>query len=102
MLAPDSVSFQHQLVHHVCTRVTRSGEAIDLDFRETDRLPAALGRGELILKVRSASALDFTSDTVGVATSASRRAGDQLLHTLRLERRPGLEEARVRFAPTVG
>ena len=102
MLAPDSLSFQHQLVHHVCTRVTRSGEAIDLDFRETDRLPAPLGRGELILKVRSASALDFTSDTVEVATSASRRAGDQLLHTLRLERRPGLGEARVRFAPTVG
>jgi len=100
MLASDSVLFQHQLVHHVCTRVVRSADAIDLDFRETDRLRGAAGGGELTLKVRSASALGFSSDTAEIVARASRRAGDEVLHALRLERRPGLEQARVRFAPT--
>ena len=98
MLAPDSVAFQHQLAHHVCTRVTHAGDAIDLDFRGTDRLPAPLGAGELTLKVRSVAALDFTSDAVEIATSESRPGGDEILHTLRLERRPGFERARVRLA----
>ena len=100
MLAPDSLSFQHQLAHHVCTSTTVSGNSIELDFRETDSLPTPTGRGTLTLKVRGASALDFTSDAVGIATTASRRAGDEVLYTLRLERRPGLERARVRIAPT--
>jgi hypothetical protein len=100
MLAPDSVAFQHQLAHHVCTRVTHAGDAIDLDFRETDTLPASLGRGELTLKVRSASALDVTSDTLTITARASRQDPAEVLHTLQLERRPGLERARLRFAPT--
>ncbi len=97
MLAPDSVAFQHQLVHHVCTGVTRSGDAIDLDFRRTDALPAPLGRGELTLKVRSASPLVFTSETSTVASSSSRRDGDEVVQTLRLQRRPGLGTARVQL-----
>jgi hypothetical protein len=100
MLAPDSVAFQQQLAHHVCTRVTRSGDAIDLDFRETDTLPASLGRGELTLKMRSASALDVTSETLMITASASHLDSAGVLHTLQLERRPGLERARLRFAPT--
>ncbi len=44
------------------------------------------------------------ADAVAIATSSSLQAGDEILHTLRLERRPGLERARarVRFAPTPG
>lgn len=99
MLASDSVSFQGQLAHHVCTRATLSGDSIDLDFRETDTLPTPLGRRELTLKVRSASALAFSSDTLEVASSSSRRTNDEAVYTLRLERRPGFEKARVRFAP---
>ena len=102
MLAPDSVSFQHQLAHNVCTRATLSGSSIDLDFRETDALPAPLGRREVTLKVRSASVLGFASDTVGVASSSSRRDGDALVYTLGLERRPGGAKARVQFAPAPG
>jgi len=102
MLAPDSVYFQSQLAHHVCTGVTLSGSVIELDFRETDGLPAPTGRDSVTLKVRSASALDFTSEGVEIVASSSRLTGDQRLHTLRLERRPGLGTARVRFAPTAG
>ena len=94
------MAFQHQLAHHVCTRVTHAGDAIDLDFRGTDRLPAPLGAGERTLKVRSVAALDVTSDAVEIATSESRPGGDEILHTLRLERRPGFERARVRLAST--
>ncbi len=102
MLAPDSLSFQHQLAHHVCTRITRSGDAIDLDFRETDTLPVPLGRGSLTLKVTSASALAFSSETVTIGPASSHRDGSAVLHTLRLERHPGLDRARVRFAPERG
>jgi hypothetical protein len=102
MLAPDSVSFQHQLAHRVCTRLTRSGDAIDLDFRETDTLPAPLGRGALTLKVTSASALEFSSETVTIGSASSHQAGSAVLHTVRLERHPGLDQARVRFAPKRG
>ena len=101
MLAPDSVAFQHQLAHHVCTRVTRAGDAIDLDFRETDTLPTPMGRSSLTLKVRSPSALGFASDTVGVASSSSRRDGDALVYALELERRPGVAQARLQLAPAV-
>jgi hypothetical protein len=99
MLAPDSLLFQNQLAHHVCTRTTRSGDSIDLDFRETDALPAAVGSGALTLKVRSVSALVFSSDTLELASKSSRRDGEEWLHTLRLERRPGLDRARLSFAP---
>jgi hypothetical protein len=102
MLAPDSVAFQRQLAHHVCTRVTRSGDAIDLDFRETDTLPTLMGRSSLTLKVRSPSVLGFASDTVGVASSTSRRDGDALVYTVELERRPGVAKARLQLAPAPG
>ena len=102
MLAPDSEAFQQQLAHHVCTRATLSGTAIDLDFRERDHLPTAMEKDGLTLKVRSASALEFSSDSVTIAGRSSRRAGDELVETLRLERRPGLDTARLRFAPASG
>ncbi len=98
MLAGDSMSFQHQLAHHVCTRVTRSADAIDLDFRETDGLPAPFGEGELTLKVRSVSALAFSSENVRITSTSESRGPGETLSTLRLERRPGLTAARVRFA----
>jgi hypothetical protein len=99
VLAPDSAYFQRQLAHHMCTRVTVSGEAIDLDFRETDALPATLGEGSLTLKVRSLSSLEFASERVSIASSASRRDAAGVLHTLRLERRPGLERVRLQISP---
>lgn len=102
MLAPDSVAFERQLVHHVCTRIALSGDTIDLDFRETDDLPTPMGRDSLTLKVRSPVPLDFTSDTLAIPSSSSRRAGDESIHMLQLDRRRGHETARLRFAPVSG
>jgi len=100
MLAPDSVFFQSQLAHHVCTRVAQSGNAIELDFRETDGLSTPVERDVLALKVQSASAMDFTPHGAEIVASSSRPAGDERLHTLRIQRRPGLQRAQVTFAPT--
>jgi hypothetical protein len=99
MLARDSVYFQRQLAHHVCTRVAVSGETIALDFRETDALSARLGAGPLTLKIRSAAGLDFSSDTVTIAAVSSRSDAAGILHTLHLERRPGPGQARLRLSP---
>jgi hypothetical protein len=99
MLSPDSVSFQRQLAHHVRTRVAVSGETITLDFHETDALPAHLGAGPFTVKIRGSSEIEFSSDTVTVSAVSSRSDAAGVLHTLHLERRPALGQARLRFAP---
>ncbi len=99
LLSPNSVSFQHQLAHHVCTTATLLRDSIELDFSETDALPGSVGDGALILKVRSASALEFTSDTVRITSQSPRRSEDDLLYTLQLERQPNRANAQVSFAP---
>jgi hypothetical protein len=97
LLSPDSASFQHQLAHHVCTTATHRQESIELDFSETDALPGSIGGGELILKVASASPLEFTSETVRIAAQSSGHSEDGILYTLALERHPGRASAQVRF-----
>jgi hypothetical protein len=99
LLSPDSVSFQHQLAHHVCTAATLLRDSIELDFSETDTLPGPIGGGALTLKVTSASALEFTSDTVRITSQSSRRREDEILYTIELERRPGRANVQVSFAP---
>ena len=93
------MSFQHQLAHHVCTTATLLRDSIELDFSETDTLPGSVGDGALILKVRSASALEFTSDTVRITSQSPRRSEDDILYTLQLERQPNRANAQVSFAP---
>ena len=57
MLAPDSVSFQHQLAHHTLTKAELNGNSVELDFTETDKLPVPARNHELTIKISNRTAV---------------------------------------------
>ncbi len=87
MLARNSLVFQHQLAHHVCTKIIIEGNRIELDFVETDKLPEVTGRKELIIKVKSPYELSFESKSITIISSSIIRNGNSVLHTVCLKRK---------------
>jgi hypothetical protein len=98
LLAANSESFRTQLVHHVCTRLTLMDDGIRLDFAKVDSLPRPPVQHELILKLRSPRALNFTSDTINVTPDPPTETEGSHQYTLRLSRIPGRKEAQLNFA----
>jgi hypothetical protein len=85
MLAPDSVAFQHQLVHHTLTLVKPKSNSIELDFTETDKLPGNIGKGELTIKIITDKPQQFRSEGVEIK-SQSLQEGSEFLYVLNLKR----------------
>ena len=98
LLAANSESFRTQLVHHVCTRLTLMDDGIRLDFAKVDSLPRPPVQHELILKLRSPRALNFTSDTINVTPDPPTETEGSHQYTLKLSRIPGRKEAQLSFA----
>ncbi len=86
MLSPDSLSFRNQLSHQVCTRIIRTENNIELDFRETDSLPGSLKKNQLVLKVKSQNALKFSSGKINILSQTFRKTEEYYIYTLMLER----------------
>ncbi len=95
MLATDSVVFQHQLAHFVCTKTKQTGKSIELDFTETDILPGDIGKKELTLKVKAPNPLRFKLDDIKIVDELVSKQQGALLYTLNLERIKGNRIARV-------
>ncbi len=98
MLAPDSVSFQNQLAHQICTSVNIAGKNIELDFKETDSLPGNLKKNKLTVKVKSQNALNFSSDKIKISDQTFKKTGENFLYTLTLERILPDNKANLRFS----
>jgi hypothetical protein len=96
MLAHDSVHFQNQLAHHTLTRTKLERNFIELDFTETDRLPGAVGKGELTLKILTDKPQQFRSDGIEIKEQ-SLQEGSEFLYILNLHRKPQENQARIRM-----
>jgi hypothetical protein len=98
ILEPDSVNFQHLLVHSQLTKIMVKGNHIYFDFTETDKLPRDLGKKTLAVKIQSARPLIFRSETLKInSVSPDRHEG--FLYTIKAERMQGRIRARIYFEP---
>ncbi|MHC4112866.1 MAG: hypothetical protein ACYSUY_17465 [Planctomycetota bacterium] len=96
LLAPDSVAFQRQFAHQACTQLSLAGNRIELDFTKTNTLPDRLGKREFTLKVKDPRLLQFSSQSIEIA-SISVKESESCLHSLVLKRKPGASKAQIRF-----
>jgi len=97
MLAPDSVSFQNQLAHHSLTKVELKRNVIAMDFTETDKLPATIGKGELTLKIAADKTLKFKSDSIEILSQTLQNESE-LIYLLNLKRKAGIIKPQLRFS----
>jgi hypothetical protein len=86
MLAKDSLFFQKQLAHHICTQLEMKGRTINLDFSETNKLGTKIENNELTVKVSSNEELSFTSDSINIVSVSSKKINNSILYSLNLER----------------
>jgi hypothetical protein len=100
LLAPDSVFFQQQLAHHICTLATVQGRHIELDFKKTGSLPEDIAGHRLVLKVRNDGRLGFSSENIKIISESVIREEDDFLHTVTLGRLPGIPSARIEYFKT--
>ena len=98
LLAPDSIYFQNQLAHQVCTKVILTEKNIDLDFREVNSLPGNLSKKELTVKVKSQNAMKFKSNEIKIVSQKSIKTEENFLYTLMLERKNGGDKAQLNFS----
>lgn len=96
MLAQDSVSFQHQLIHHSLTRAQPKNNSIEIDFSESDKLPESAKNEEIILKLLSDKPLKVKSDGIKII-SQSLLEGTEFIYTLKLGRLAGNVRAQLRL-----
>lgn len=85
MLAPDSVDFQHQLIHHSLTKTEIKGNVIVFDFTEINKLPTMVGKDALTIKIQANKQFQFKPDGI-IIKSQSSQQNDKYLFTLKLER----------------
>ena len=99
MMAKHSDEFQHQLAHHVCTKMELHGNKIELDFLETDNLPDPIGKNELTIKINSIEELQFSSNNIKIVSSTSKRDKNSILHTISFQRIKDMKIASVSMSP---
>jgi hypothetical protein len=85
MLAPDSVFFQRQLVHRICTVASVQERFINLDFSKTRFLPDKIAWNQFNLKLRSPTRLRFDAENIKILTDSYIMDNNQFLYTLSLE-----------------
>jgi hypothetical protein len=98
MLAPNSIFFQNQLAHQVCTKVKLTDNNIELDFKDVDALAGTLSKKELALKVKSQNAMKFKSNQIKIVSQKSIKTEEHFLYTLMLERKKGGDKAQLAFS----
>jgi hypothetical protein len=98
LLSPDSVAFQNQLAHQVCSKVTIANKNIEFDFTETDALPGSLKKKEVTLKVKSHNSLSFSSDKFKILSQTAKKADVFNLYTLKIERIQAATKANLSFS----
>ncbi len=89
LLAPNSLSFRHQLVHYVRTRLNLDGGRMQFDFSDIDSLPGRLGREEFTVKLNSPVPLEFSPKRIEIVSENTVRTENELRCTLVLRRKPG-------------
>ncbi len=89
ILAKNSVEFQYQLAHHVCTKTKLLGDKIELDFTETDKLPENFDKKELTIKVKSSDELSFNSANINIISTSFKRENNSVIYTICLNRENG-------------
>ena len=95
MLAPESVAFQHQLMHHTLTNVQIEGNSIILDFTKTDKVDVPVGKGGFTLKLRTKMpSLKFKSEGIKII-SQTFRGENKIIYTLQLDREKERTRARL-------
>jgi hypothetical protein len=101
LLAPDSVFFQQQLAHHICTEAVVTGPFIDLDFEKTSALPEPVAGHQLVIKLRSKAELQFTAENIKIISHSFVTSKDDLLYTIKLERISKNLTARIEYSKAV-
>jgi len=97
LLAKDSSSFINQLLHHVSTKVQIHGPNIEIDFRETDKLPEQFSNNQITIKVASGKRLTFSSDQIKISDSKMYQEKDISLYTLVLNRLADRDKAIIKI-----
>lgn len=97
MLAPDSGTFQHQLAHHKLTKVGVNRNSIHIDFTGTDKLPGAIGKSDLTIKIKTDKAHQFSSEEIDIVSQSSQQS-DVDLYILKLKRKEGYTTATVKIS----
>ena len=95
LLSPDLTFFQQQLAHHVCTAIATKGPFVDLDFKKLLTVPEQAAGRQFILKISSASRLQFKAENVTIIADAFNRENDNFIHAITLERIPERLAARI-------
>ena len=94
MLAPDSVYFQHQLAHHMLTKAKITGNFLDIDFTETDKLSVDIGKAELTVKIVTQKPVTLKELNIKILSQTFQNYSEpQLL--IQLLREPGQSKARI-------
>lgn len=88
MLAPDSLFFQHQLVHHILTKTAVNGNVVELDFSAVDELPSPIGQQELIMKIVTAMPARFGSADIRIRLQELQKE-KEYIYILKLTRKRG-------------
>lgn len=97
MLAPDSVSFQNQLLYHESAEVAQKGNNIQFDFRKTDGFQDDKLTNTFTLKIQNRSDIHVASDSLKIVSQSSERSGGYVVSTLKLERVPDAKTASLRI-----
>ena len=88
MLAPDSLFFQHQLVHHILTKTAVNGNVVELDFSAVDELPLPIGQQELTMKIVTAVPARFGSADIRIRLQELQKE-KEYIYILKLTRKRG-------------
>ena len=86
ILAKNSLVFQKQLSHYVCTKIEIEGHSIIVDFSATDKLGNIVSNDEFMFKVSSIEKLKFSSNMVKIVSESSINIKNSILYTLTLRR----------------
>ena len=101
MLAPDSIFFQQQLIHHICTAKAVDGQWINFDFTKTQPLPEKIAGQQFVMKLRSAARLQFKGENIKIISDSVIQDKDEFLYTITLEYIPENRTARIEYRKTV-
>jgi len=97
ILAPNSDSFQNQLVYHICTSARLSDNAIELKFTDAELIPEKIAKGRFVLKLESKTKLSFKNEGINIRLESFERINDTYQYKLSLECIPERMKAWIMF-----
>jgi hypothetical protein len=99
ILAEDSEQFQMQLAHYGCTELKLVDNNIELNFTDTDLLPASNQQNHFMIKLKSINKLKFVSEDIRIITEVPS-TDNNYNYLLKLKRESMIKKAVIKFSET--